>query len=491
MEVPCDIKHRRIECHGVGSVDVLSQLADSKMRDLSRSTLTRIEEERVRPLEDVSASNVDFEENSDKIVERLRLLWDERRVLWEALVGGLVVGLLVAFLLPKHYESTAQLMPPDTSDSSGMAMMAAMASGGGTGSGLGAIAGDLLGLKNSGAVFVGILRSRTVQDRLVDRFDLRKVYGMKYKEDACKELADNTAASEDRKSGIITIEVTDKDPNRAAALAQAYIDELNRLSAEVSTSAAHRERVFLEERLQQVRGELNKSAVAFSQFASKNSTIDIEEQAKAMVGAAAAVQGQLIAAESELKGLEQIYTADNVRVKSLKSQIAELRAQQDKLGGKPGELTNQGGDSPYPSIRQLPLLGVTYYDLYREAKIQEAVYQALTQQYEMAKVQEAKETPSVKVLDQANVPELKSFPPRALILILTVFLSFVGGAFWILARARWEQLSPTSPGKTLAQEIAQTMNSKMPWSTPNGSRLHAMTHKAWVRLVQRRKSEES
>jgi uncharacterized protein involved in exopolysaccharide biosynthesis len=464
------------------------------MREMSRLASTREEDElRNSALEGVQAPELALVETSERPVERLRLLWDERRFLWKMFLYGVVLGTLVAFLIPKYYESQAQLMPPDTGDSPGMAMMAAMFSGG-SGGGLGALAGDLLGLKNTGAVFVGILQSRTIQDRLVKRFNLQEVYGSDLEEEACKKLSGRTDVSEDRKSGIITIEVLDRDPQRAADLAQAYVDELNKLYAEVSTSAARRERMFLEERLRQVKIDLNKAAVDFSQFASKNTTINIEEQGKAMVESAAVLQGQLIAAQSELKGLEQIYTPNNVRVRSLKGQIAELQAQLNKLGGTPGGAPDQAGPSDaslYPSIRQLPLLGVKYFDLFREAKIQEAVYEALTQQYEMAKVQEAKETPSVQLLDHANYPEKKTFPPRLAIIFLGVCLSVAGGAVWVVKRARWERTDPDDPGKALATEVLQVVNAKMPWSTPNGSRFQAMTHRAWVRLARKRSETTS
>lgn len=452
---------------------------------------------RGRAIEEVPAAEFGIIESGHKRVERLRLLWEERRFLWKMALLGLVLGTLVAFLLPKYYDSTAQLMPPNTDDSSGMAMMAAMFSGG-SGSGLGALAGNLLGLKNTGALFVGVLQSRTIQDRLVKRFNLQEVYGTDLEEEACKKLSNNSSISEDRKSGIITIEVTDKDPRRASDLAQAYVDELNRLYAEVSTSAARRERVFLEERLREVKVDLGKAATDFSQFASKNTTIDIEEQGKAMVASAAVVQGQLIAAESELKGLEQIYTPNNIRIRSVKGQIAELRAQLAKLGGTSGGTANGTSepastdkDAIYPSIRQLPLLGVKYFDLYREAKIQEAVYEALTQQYEMAKVQEAKETPTVKVLDHANLPEKKSFPPRVVVIFLTLCLSVISGGLWVIGRARWERTDVNDPGKVLATEVFQKVNAKLPWSTPNGSRFHAMTHKAWTRFARKRSGETS
>jgi len=218
------------------------------MRDMSQLVSRQAEEEQRRSLEDLAATDLNVVEMRDKTAERWRLLWEERRFLRKALLYGMLFGVAVAFLIPKHYKSTTQLMPPDSSDSPGMAMIGALAAGGGGGagggltSGLGALAGDILGLKNTGEEFVGILRSRTVQDRLVARFNLQDVYSTKYEEDACRELSDNTGVSEDRKSGIITIEVSDRDPQRATAIAQGYVDELNRLAAEVYFLSSSRTR---------------------------------------------------------------------------------------------------------------------------------------------------------------------------------------------------------------------------------------------------------
>src|SRR4029077_15105148 len=130
-------------------------------------------------------------------------------------------------------------------------------------------------------------------------------------------------------------------------------------------------------------------------------------------------QGQLIATQTQLESLRQIYTDSNVRVREAQARVDELGRQLRKIGGQSGNAapTTDGGDaeSMYPSIRQLPVLGVRYADLYRQTKVEEAVFQTLTQEYELAKVQEAKETPTVKVLDPPNIPEKKSFPPRGLI----------------------------------------------------------------------------
>lgn len=425
---------------------------------------------------------------------RLRLLWNKRRFLARAATVGLLAGVLLAFLLPKRYEATAQLMPPDSQGSTGMAMLAALMSRGSGGAGsLGGIAGDLLGMKSSGDLFVGILRSRTVEDRIVDRFQLQKVYGIRLKQDASRHLAQKTDISEDRKSGILTITVTDRDAVRSAAIAEAYVDELDRLVGQLSTSAAHRQRVFLEQRLAEVSRDLESAEKEFGQFASKNTAIDIKEQGKAMMGAAAELQGQIIATQSELEGLRQIYTENNVRVKAAEAKLAGLKNELQQLGGadKPGDFNaEENSTSLYPSIRKLPLLGVTYADLYRRTKVDEAVFEALTQQYEMAKVEEAKDTPSVKVLDSAQVPEKRSFPPRLLVVFVCTVLAVAAAALLTTVSALWQQTDARNPGKRLAQEVLETLNAHMPWATPNGSRLQGLRYQYWRRLARNRRREE-
>jgi len=400
--------------------------------------------------------------NQTDAVAWLRLLWEGRRFLVRLTVWGLVLATIIAFLIPKRFESTTRLMPPDSQSGSGMAMMAALAGKGGLG--LSSMAGDLLGMKSSGALFIDILRSRTVEDRIIDRFDLRKAYHDRYWEDARKDLTNYSEISEDRKSGVITITATDRDPLRASLVAQAYVEELDRLVAEVSTSSARRERIFIEQRLQAVRQDLDKASRQFSEYASQNTTIDMTAQAKATVEAAARLEGELIAEQSELEGLEQIYTKSNVRVRSLQARVDELRSQLHKMGGDTSNLPpdknaapGQASGQELPSIRQLPLLGVKWADLYRETKIQEAVYELLTQQYELAKIEEAKEIPTVKMLDPANVPEKKSFPPRLLIMFFGTFLAMLGAAGWIAVNELWVQTPDSHPGKELARSSWQAL----------------------------------
>src|SRR5215472_497234 len=293
----------------------------------------------------------------ERFWERCRLLWLKRRLLFRSALAGLLCATLAAFLIPKRYTSAAQLMPPDSQSSSAIALISGLAGQSNT---LSALAGDLLGIKNTGDLFVGVLRSRSVLDRIVERFGLKKEYGTRFDDKARKRLEENTEISADRKSGIITLSVTDCNPKQAAAIAGSYIDQLNLLMAQLNTSSAHRERVFLEDRLGAVKQDLEVAERDFGEFASKNATIDITAQGRAMVEATATLEGQLIAAQSELQGLKQIYTDNNVRVRSTQARISELQVQLRRLGGKPGEIGPQNGDAStatppgYPTFRQLP-----------------------------------------------------------------------------------------------------------------------------------------
>ena len=400
-------------------------------------------------------------------LEVLQLLWNKRSLLLRVAVRSLALSLVVAFLIPKRYESSVSIMPPDSLGNG--AILAALAER--ASPGLSAMAGNLLGMKNTGALFVSLLGSRTVQEQIVERFDLLKVYHTRYKTNARKVLAQRTSINEDRKSGVISVAVWDENPHRAHDIAQAYVEELDRLVSQVSTSSARRERMFIEQRLTSVRTDLEDAEKQFSAFASKNGALDIKEQTKAMVESAAVLQGQLIAAQSELQGLEQIYTESNVRVRSLKARVAELNAQLQKIGGTaPSSMdADKVSDELYPSIRQLPLLGVQWADLYRRMKIQETVYELLNQQYELARIQEAKEIPTVNVIDPANLPEKRSYPPRLLVALLLTLLSLLCTVGLILAVDRWRSVDPGDPRRVFASHIIERSRE---WLQTAKARLH-------------------
>lgn len=392
---------------------------------------------------------IDLRDIRERRIARLRALWYQRNFLLRITFLGLILSTAIAYLIPSRFTSTARLMPPDSSSGSGLENLATAFSGNG---GLGTML-SLLGSKDTSDAFVGILGSRTAKDHIIQEFDLEKLYHVRTLEDARKDLENHTNVSVDRKSQIVTIEVWDKKPERAASIVRAYIQQLDQLVATLSTSSARRERIFLEERLKGVNRDLESAETNFSQFASKNTAINVPEQGRALVAAAAEVQGQLIAAQSELEGLRQIYNDNNVRIRSVTSRVKELQEQLHKVIGTDNSIANGNPGTDYPSIRQLPLLGVTYADLYRQIKIQEAVLEALTKEYELAKVQEAKEIPTVKVLDAPDVPQKKSFPPRLLFVILGTALVCLLGVLMIWSSLGWSEIDDHDPRKAFAREL--------------------------------------
>jgi len=402
-------------------------------------------------------------------VNRATVLWRNGRLLTRVTMMALVLSLAVVFLIPKRYKAVTRIMPPEQSNSGAM-MLAAMAGRSPGLSALSTLAGGVFGAHSRTALFMDLLRSGTVSSHLIDRFDLQRVYRKRYRVDAAKSLAHKTNISDDKKSGVITIEVTDTDPARARDLAQAYLDELNKLVAATNASAAHRERIFIEDRLHAVEGDLESAQLAFSDFSSRNSTIDIKEQTRAMVDAGARVQGELLVAQSGLESQRQIYGDGNIRVRQSLARIATLQRDLEKLAGTS---TLAPGDEPgtakasddkgklYPQLRQIPRLAVPFTDLYRRVRVQETVFELLTQEYELARIEEVKDVPVVSVIDPPSLPEKKSFPPRLLLTLLLTGACFAATSLAILSRDHWSNIEPQDPVKALGLDIFSTLRARV------------------------------
>ncbi len=394
------------------------------------------------------------------------ILLRHRRFLAQVAGIALLANIAIAFLIPKQYQSTARIMPPETSGS-GTALLAALAGRALGGDALGGFAASLLGGHNSGSLFVDLLRSDTVTSHLVDRFQLQSVYRKRYRVDAAKALVRRTGIEQDKKSGVITITVTDWSPQRARDIAQAYLDELNLMVNRTNTSSAHRERMFIENRLAAVRAELDRAQEALSNFSSTHMTVDLREQTRATVDAAAKLQGDLIVTQGELTSLQEIYGDGNVRVRAAQARASNLKTELAKLGGTSASLSKSIDDdsdsSPalansdnlsYPPLRQLPRLAVPYGNLYRNVRVQETVLELLTQQFEIAQIQEAKDIPVLSVIDAPGIPEKKSFPPRALLTLALTLVEWLVAAAFIVIRFYWRAVDRSDPRRMIAREAA-------------------------------------
>jgi uncharacterized protein involved in exopolysaccharide biosynthesis len=388
------------------------------------------------------------------LAELLMALWHRRLWLARVIGLGILISIGIALLIPKRYTSTAQLMPPDQQSLPSGSLLSAI-----TGAGSGASMGGLM--RTPGGIFIGILNSQTAQDDIINRFDLQRVYHCKLYIDARSILSNQTTIVEDRSSGIISISVTDRDPNRARDLAEAYVEELDKLVNSLSTSSARREREFLEQRLKSIKSDLDASSVALSQFSSRNATINPQSQGQALISAVSGLQGELITDQGELSGLKAMYSNDNVHVREARARIDELQSQLRKMGNVGGKVdgADQQSDELYPSIRELPILGVTYSDLSRQMAMQEGIYETLNRQYELAKVEEAKEIPPIKMLDEPQVPERKSSPHRLLIVLLGVLASAFAGIVWIAICKLWEITDESNPVKVAGRAVLRSIQS--------------------------------
>jgi uncharacterized protein involved in exopolysaccharide biosynthesis len=385
---------------------------------------------------------------SNNLLPLLELLWEKRAGLLRWILAGVVLAVVLRFGLPAKYESTARILPSGSSSETAM-MMAGSGAGGLVAPNLGTVS-DLFGMKTPGALCAALLRSDTVLDGVVNRQGLRQVYQASDDDAARKSLSNRTVIVDDKKSGMVSLSATDTDPRRAAAIANAFTEELDKVLQTLNTSAAHREREFLEQRIAVVRQNLGAAEQRLGQFSSQNSTLDVKEQGKAAVEVASWVEGELIVAQSELQGLRQIYGPDHPRVKATQARVSQLRAAAAQLGAA----TTQSTELPFLSISRLPLVGVTYADLFREVKVEEAIYESLLKQYEISKVEEVKQTPRLRVIDYGKVPSRRSSPRLSVLGLFCIFGCFLAGVVAILARAKWDDADPGSPWKRLGIRVA-------------------------------------
>ncbi len=314
-------------------------------------------------------------------------LWLQRNRIARWVAVGFLLSLFIGWRYPK-FESTVQIMPPDGGSSNGLAALIPALT---KSPGLAGLAADFTGAKTSGAVFSKVLESRSVRDDLIKRFDLQKHYGTKFWDDTRLKLGSRTDIVEDKKSGIIAITVHDRDPKLAMDMANAYVDELSLVTARASTSAAKQERVFIEQRLADENKNLQDAEHQFGQFASTNMALDVPEQMKVTVEAAARLQGELIAARAQVEALKQTYTEENIRVKSAQAHVNELERELRRSipAGKRRALRTQLILTPRSrACRCWVSSGPTCIAIPRFAK---QWLRLLTQQYEMARIQEAKE----------------------------------------------------------------------------------------------------
>ena len=358
-------------------------------------------------------------------LEILLVLAREKKLILQVTMGATILAAIMVFIIPKSYTATATILPPQQNQSVLSAMMGQLA---------GTQSLDLrdLGLKNPSDVFVAMLKSRTVEDALINRFDLRKVYGVKSYQDARKKL-EKRSEIDPEKEGLISIAVTDRDPRRAADIANAWVEELRALNQNLALTEAAQRRAFFEQKLVAERNALSQAELALQQIEQQTGIIQPDAQTRALIGEVAEVRAQIAAKEVQLQSMGSYATSNNPDVKRVETELAKLRAQFASLSRTQATAVPSEGNLQVPTGR-VAGAGLEYLQAARELKYHESFYDFLSRQLEAARIDEAKSAVVVQVVDKAVEPEKKSSPRRLLIIAVTALLSFLLVALGALVR---------------------------------------------------------
>jgi uncharacterized protein involved in exopolysaccharide biosynthesis len=368
-------------------------------------------------------------QNPDKKAVYLSDLWKAVSQRWRFILGvtviaGIAVG-LISLILPNQYTAESVILPPTTSSSSS-SMMAQLSSLGG---GLGALAGGNLGVKNPTDMHLSLMRSRTVEDAVVQHFHLAEHYKTKKASDTRKSFEANSTVLAGTKDGLITITATDKDPQFAADLTNGYVAEYKKFSAKLAISEAAQRRLFFEQQLRQAKENLLNAQESLKSTQQSTGILEVSSQMRALVEAGASLRAQLAAKQVQLQSLRSYATDNNPQIIQLQHEITALQ----------GQLAQFGGTDPSSGIlapkKQVSTNELEYIRKAHDMKYYEAIADLLSQQYEAAKIDEAREGAPIQVIDSAVVPDKHSSPKRLLITVGVMLLTLIGLCAWYMGKA--------------------------------------------------------
>jgi len=362
-------------------------------------------------------------EDEISLLDLLIVLAKHKRIVLGVPLVVAIAAAIVSLLLPNIYTGTARILPPQQSASAASALLNQL---GGALGGLGGLAGGALGVRNPNDLYVGMLKSRTVADNLIAQFDLNKVYQEEFQSNTRKVLERNATIIAG-KEGIIAIEVEDKDPKRAADLANTYVDELIKLTRVLAVTEASQRRLFFENQLLQAKDNLTAAEIVARLGLQKGGLAQVDAQGRSMIEVTARLRAQISAKEVQLGAMRTFAAEGN----------PELQRTQQELEALKRELSRIEGSSPLAAIRRRDDTGNSGLDnlgRLRDVKYFEFLYELLAKQYELAKIDEAKDATVIQVLDRAIEPDRKSKPMRSLITLLFVGLALFASILWAFFR---------------------------------------------------------
>jgi uncharacterized protein involved in exopolysaccharide biosynthesis len=371
-------------------------------------------------------------EDEISLIDLLIVLAKNKKMILGMTFGAAVIAAAYSLTLPNIYTGTTKILPPQQSMSGTSLIMDKVGA-------LASFGGGALGVKNPNDLYVGMLNSRTLADNIIMRFKLKELYKLDLLEDTRVALkaSVNIAAGKD---GIIVINVDDKDPKRAAEIANAYVDELYKINQVLAVTDASKRRLFFEKQLKLAKNELAVAEIAMKKTQEQSGIIKLDGQAESIIQAVSGLRGQISAKEVQLAAMRSFATERNPDFVLTQTELAGLRTQLSAMEKAQGP---RGGDVPV-STGRLPEAGLEYIRKFRDVKYGEAVYELLVKQYEMAKIDEAKDASLIQVLDKAVVPERKSKPKLTLIVLIAMLVGCLFGIILAFIREANERIK-TNP----------------------------------------------
>jgi tyrosine-protein kinase Etk/Wzc len=368
------------------------------------------------PAESISDTVRNSEELS--LIDILTVLASRKSKIVKFTGAALLAGIVVCIAWPVKYAATTKIMPPQQTQSAASMMMSQLTALGG--SSLAAMAsGGGIGLKNPNDIYIGLIQSRTISDDIVQEFHLQDVYRAKDMTGAREKLADNTEVRSE-KSGLISISVTDRDKNRASSMANAYTDDLRKLTKEIAVTEASQRRLYYEDQLKVTREKLVEAQAAFEQVQLKNGLIHLDAQAKAMIESLTTLRAQVGAKEVELQALQSYSTEQNPQVQLAEKELASLKEEEAQI-----EQRSSGTEIAGLGLKGVPSAAIEYLRAQHELQYQQSLFDILMRQYDAARLDESKDAAIIQIVEPAIVPDRKYSPHYSWILVIAVLLGIV------------------------------------------------------------------
>jgi uncharacterized protein involved in exopolysaccharide biosynthesis len=369
------------------------------------------------------------------LLDLLIVVAERKRLVLTVTAVFAILACAISAILPVRYTATVMLLPPQQNSSIG-ALLASQLSSVSSMNGMAALAGGSLGLKSGNEMYLAMLQSRTVEDAMVKRFGLMQEYHTKYLSDTRKKLERRTTLDGNGKDGMIHVSVEDHDPQRAAELANGYVDQFRALSQHLAITEAAQRRLFFEQELEQSKNNLANAEEAMKRTEQTTGLIQLDSQARALIEPAASLRAQITVREAQIQGMESYATGENSQLVQAQRELESLRGQLAKLGG-----SEDISDELMVPKGRVPEAGLEYVRKLRDVKYYEAIFDILARQFEIAKLDEAKQGSVIQVVDAAVPPDKRSFPKRAIIIIATTAVGLIIGIFIALFQAGFGRMN--------------------------------------------------